>query len=534
MKTLGLLVLLLAALSTPVDATQAPQRDAITVRVTADGEPADDATVSLFPVDWESGVGLQTLTASEGGVFTSAPLRPGTYSVNVHLPGYVESKEQSRIARPGDAIAVAMTRGGVITGTVTGIDGAPLIGIPVRAAQVKRDASDDVHSHITDDRGVYRLYGLRPDVYVVSAGGEPPWDNDGSSPYYDKVMVYHPSSGRAGAAEVRVAAGQEVTNVDIRFREEQGRTITGTVTGALGDRDVSVQLMAADGSDLGTRWMEAKTFTFRGLSDGEYELEARSFSRTGNGSFGTRRVTLRGADARNVEIVLVALGGIAGRLEVAPEDPSRPAACRAEGDRSPVDVLFKAEITSGEANAVKATSSSAPVGAKSAFSARGLRPGTYRLRASLPAAWFVDTIVRGEGAKAQPVSALALASGQTISDVVVKVGRGGASVAGRVTPAGETPLPGDLIVYLVPVEPALADNVWRYAEAKVGGGGSFEIGNLAPGAYWLLARRAPKEGEDSPVWAKPARVKLRTEAEAAAERLELAPCQRAKEVSVRF
>ena len=46
----------------------------------------------------------------------------------------------------------------------------------------------------------------------------------------------------------------------------------------------------------------------------------------------------------------------------------------------------------------------------------------------------------------------------------------------------------------------------------------------------MLARRAPKEGEDSPLWDRAKRAALR--AEAAGPELELAPCGRVKDLAL--
>jgi hypothetical protein len=78
----------------------------------------------------------------------------------------------------------------------------------------------------TDDRGIYRIYGLLPGAYLVSAGG------GGNfyalfNPYEHDVPTYAPSSTRDNASEISVTSGEE-TNVDIRYRGEPGYTISGT------------------------------------------------------------------------------------------------------------------------------------------------------------------------------------------------------------------------------------------------------------------------------------------------------------------
>ncbi|MBL8191139.1 MAG: hypothetical protein JNK38_24185, partial [Acidobacteria bacterium] len=64
-----------------------------------------------------------------------------------------------------------------------------------------------------------------------------------------------------------------------------------------------------------------------------------------------------------------------------------------------------------------------------------------------------------------------------------------------------------------------------------------EFKHLAPGKYWLLARSIPDTEKDTQ---RPAafdsteRAKLRKEAEAANQQLELLPCQRVKDHVLKF
>jgi len=96
-----------------------------------------------------------------------------------------------------------------------------------------------------------------------------------------------------------------------------------------------------------------------------------------------------------------------------------------------------------------------------------------------------------------------------------------------------------MIVHLVPVETASADDVLRYAEAVAGKDGAFEFKNLAPGKYRLIARAAPDDAtRDRPAtpvaWDANERAKLRKEAEVMKIEIELKPCQRVSDQVVKF
>src|SRR5262249_21128972 len=110
---------------------------------------------------------------------------------------------------------------GVITGRVTTMSGEPMIGVQVTAVIVKdldgnlQRRQTGERSRRTDDRGVYRLYGLRPGIYVVFTRG----NNYSSqiSPYEGYAPTYYPSSPRETATEITVTSRAEATGIDIRY-----------------------------------------------------------------------------------------------------------------------------------------------------------------------------------------------------------------------------------------------------------------------------------------------------------------------------
>ena len=77
-------------------------------------------------------------------------------------------------------VTLTMIRGGVITGRVTNAQDEPLIAMQISAVRVREAAGHPVTNqmtglaHMTDDRGVYRFYGLTPGTYVVMANSGQP------------------------------------------------------------------------------------------------------------------------------------------------------------------------------------------------------------------------------------------------------------------------------------------------------------------------------------------------------------------------
>jgi hypothetical protein len=133
-----------------------------------------------------------------------------------------------------------------------------------------------------------------------------------------------------------------------------------------------------------------------------------------------------------------------------------------------------------------------------------------------------------------------LKAGEKITGVVATIAEGAAGLSGKVIPVAEgSRLPARLRIHLIPAEARAADEVLRYAEAYARSDGSFLLSNLAPGKYWLIARAAPDdETSDSPVapiaWDANERAKLRRQALAAKNEIELQPCGRLKNYALRF
>src|SRR5947208_3739784 len=131
------------------------------------------------------GRGLLATSDIEGN-FKLDNLARGVYSISVSAPGYfnpaalVTERDERSYYRPGDSVTLRLRKGGVITGRVTDAGGEPLAAIRVSVLRVHAlDGRPALNAlarvspleRATDDRGIYRFYGLPPGVYTVAAGG---------------------------------------------------------------------------------------------------------------------------------------------------------------------------------------------------------------------------------------------------------------------------------------------------------------------------------------------------------------------------
>src|SRR5262249_55139316 len=207
--------------------------------------------------------GDQTLkfeATDEDGKFRIPNLVEGAYRLRVSAPSYVMSDSDEvgaeglpRFYRPGETANFTLIKGGVITGTVIDQSGAPIVGLNVTAMRIRQTGEADSFgdslfgtSRPTDDRGVYRIYGLRAGKYIVYAAAGPSYFLR-SSPFEKDAPTYYPSSTRDTATVLSVQIGQELPDVDIRYRSDRGFTISGLVSGSVGK--IAMLSLIVAGSD---------------------------------------------------------------------------------------------------------------------------------------------------------------------------------------------------------------------------------------------------------------------------------------------
>jgi hypothetical protein len=555
-------------------------------RVVAEGHPVPEASILNFPVNRGGNI-ESTLTtlfspviSDADGKFEITGLRPGAYTMSASAPGYVLSDQDSRtFYRPGDTVRLTLVKGGVVTGKVTNSSGDPLVGATVRAIRVK--ASDDkpprtgggiigqmteamgvlLGPYKTDDRGIYRIYGLAPGTYQVAAGGRGAqgFSMGGSTAYDGDAPTYYPSSTLDTAGEVSVVAGAEVANIDIRYRNNRGYSISGSVSVASGTTVQGTSVLLARASngiaEATTTILSGRNenkFAFDSLLEGEYVIHAMGGS--GNLALGaegmsmslseSHRVTLRGADVTGVQLTLEPLASIAGRALLEPlQDAKQKAECK-DARPAPLEGIVlsardqRKQIAADPLNASLAEFKNTTPDAKGEFVISLLRPGLHHLDLELPGEnLFVSTITLTQvDPKAKPIDAakngITVRSGDKVKGLVIKLGEGAAGLRGKVVAAEDNKPPSvKMRVHLVPSEPEAADEVLRYAEAGVAPDGKFAFTNIAPGKYWLIARENPDqelgEGDHRPLaWDAGARVGLRFEGEASKKVIELNRCQR--------
>jgi hypothetical protein len=542
------------------------------------GMPGVTVNLTYFVADRRQAPGgssYQTDTDEDGNFkFTGLPHR--VYSVGVvSAKGYVQrpipisERQDGGYHRVGASITITMIKGGVITGRVTNAIGESLIGVQVNAAMARDAEGTPVRGgggrpRFTDDRGVYRIYGLQPGTYVVHTRNN--FSGPYPTPYDQDAPTYHPSSTRETAAEVTVTSGGEAIGIDIRYRGEPGHVISGVVAGGAESSSPYSGIFVSLTSVTAGTYMSASNvvrrddgttgFSIHGVVDGEYEIIARRAGYNNEEAFASspRRIVVKGADVGGIELKILPMGSITGKFSL----EAAPGVCESKRKWSLEEALLaiRPGTKPGEATPARSRTVVNGLTEKGEFTVYYLAVDRYFLEPRLPNEnWYVKAITAPASASASAYAGggargalpadisrngITLKVGEKITGVVATIADGAAGLIGKVIPPAEgSRLPARLRLHLVPAEARAADEVLRYAESFARSGGSFSLSNIAPGKYWLIARAAPDdEISDNPTlpaaWDSNERAKLRKEAEAMKIEIELKPCQRLSDQIVRF
>jgi hypothetical protein len=527
-------------------ATQSTSSGTITGRVVSDtGQPLANARVMLRTAN--SVQQLTGMLTDRDGKFQITDLEPRPYQLSVYLSAYTPFTSPTNY-RAGDSVTVVLTKGGVITGTVTTQTGEPVVGVRVRVRMIGVDSRPaslyDVYAleRMTDDRGVYRIYGLRTGTYVVWAGGGGGPGQSGLDPFDDIVPTYSPSSTRDDAAEISVRAGEEVSNVDIRFRGEPGHTISGkaSLSNNAPPSYFTLNLTPAgknkfEWSTLTVQGPDSQSFAFRGVDDGDYDLTVLSHVADGLGNgVATKRIKVNGADVTGIELVTEPLASVSGRIAL---EESNKTECT--GKQRPVfseTVVLASQDESQPSDypfqfMLKAPAS---IEANGKLSLKNLLPGRYVFVPEFAAKyWYLQSITLPPAKAARtpaPVDATrswtTLKSGDRLSGLTITLAQGAASLSAQIADNHAD----SLFLYLVPADKEQAEDVLRFFSAAIGADGKVELHNLPPGRYWALVHANTESagattGKLRLPDQKELRTTLRREAEAAKTAIELKPCQ---------
>ena len=492
-----------ASLFAQSTAKPATKGGSVSGRVTIKDKPAAGVLVALRKSEggsppWEAAARAIT---EQDGTYRIANVPPGSYNVSTTTPAYVAADKAGRksvvIAEDENVEGVnfSLIRGGVITGKVTDAEGRPVIQHNVELfmadAFEPRPQTPQQQRQIyptrtvqTDDRGIYRAFGLTPGRYKVAAGkGEnSPMTSFSISPI-TYSQVFHPDAkDPAKATVVEVSEGSEATNVDIALGPTmQMFTVTGRVinseTGApvpqirfglhrlVSDHVEYMNLNAASNA--------RGEFTIEGLTPGKYGVFL--FTDPAN-ELRAEKITfdVLDQDVTGVTIKLARGATVIGQIIL-------------ESDDKAVQKKLLEMKLHGYVNTYPgmATSASSPIAGDGSFRIAGL-PGGMANFTIFPSggyvpAGFVIARIERDGVTSQ---GLEVKDGETITGVKMFVRYGSATLRGVVTFENGTLPPGTRVMIRL-TKPG--DTMQYNRQAEVDARGQFFMENIPAGIYEVRA-----------------------------------------------
>ena len=506
---------------------------------TETGAPLRRAQVRLTAPE----VGVKTALTDTDGRFEFKDLPAGRFTVNASKSGHVSVQfGQSRPFESGRPIELAdkqvldkadifMPRGGVISGRIVDEFGEPVTDAMVSTMRQtwsngRRQFQATGRIAQTNDLGQFRLYGLPPGEYYVSAtlrnvevmamdmalaGAAPA---AGSQPTSGYAPTYFPGTTTpANAGRVTVTVGQEAQNTDFALAPVRLARISGSVMSSEGKPVEGAMIAAAPLNRTGEvglpmvgmmgmtgRTTKDGTFTISSVAPGDYTLNVTSmrFITSGDGDTMMFRTSIAGGDGGGAETASLP-------ISVAGEDLNNLLIMTSKGGTASGRLIFEGGAKPPAATGVRITAAAAdmdspmmgssPATAKEdgSFELKGLSGRRVIRAANLPAGWIVKAVhVNGDDVTDTGVE---FKSGQEVTGVEIVATNKSTEVAGTVSGSNGAVVKEYTVVVFSEDAQQWSLPMTRWVTgSRPDQEGRFRVRNLPPGGYYAVALDYVEQG----------------------------------------
>ena len=505
-------------------------------------------------------IGSKGALTDANGRYEFKDLPAGRFNLSVIKSGFVTMQYgQRRPFEPGrpidlsdgqllEKVDVALPRGSVLAGRVVDEFGEPVADATVSAMRMqfangRRRLVNAGRMAPTNDLGQFRIYGLAPGEYYVSATlrtmdtmvmdimgtqGGPTGSNQNSG----YAPTYYPGTPSPSEAQrVSVGIGQELSSVDISLQPVRLAKITGTAVSSEGKPMGGAMIMLMPSSRDAMMFMPGGTsrtnasgqFTLNGVAPGDYTLQLRSMGaimsevagatamvfsvKTDDGppaspssaqeaEFASVPVSVSGDDIAG--LVVTSTRGAHGTGKVIFDGGAMPEGTTALRVMAPSADIDGGPAIGGVPAAVKENGT---------FELSGM-VGTRLLRPmNLPKGWYLHN-VRYNGADVTDAG-VEFKPGEDLSGLEVHLTQQTTTLTGTVTDdKGEASKDYTVVVFSTDQQKwVLPGNRWM-SSARPDQSGQFRVSNLPAGSYYAVAVEYVAQGEWSdPDWLQRARDK---------------------------
>jgi Carboxypeptidase regulatory-like domain len=499
-------------------------------------------------------IGSKTALTDAQGRYEFKDLPAGRFTVSVSKSGFVTMQYgQNRPFEPGRQIDladaqvmekadVALPRGSAVSGRILDEFGEPVADASVSAMRMqyaggKRRLVQSGRNSMTNDLGQFRLFGLPPGEYYVSAtlrtmdtmimdmlGGSNIGGPTGSNNNTGYAATYYPGTpSPAEAQRISLAVGQELPSIEIQMQPVRLARISGTAVSSDGKpmSGAMVMFMPTMKDALlvipGTsRTDKDGNFNLTGVAPGEYSIQVQSLAALMNAAsqamamigggesgsasapaqpmereFAVATVTVAGEDITGLSITGTRGAKATGRVVF-------------EGGAQPESLkslrLVAAPTDPDNVAAASASFGMAAVKENGTFEVDGLVGGRVFRFFDAPKGWFLKRIahenedVTDKGYDFKP--------GEDVAGFEIVLTNRSQTVSGSVANEKNEPVK-EYTVVVFPEDRekwTVAAGRWR-ASARPDQQGQFKIDSLPPGSYLAIAVEYVPEGEWSdPEW----------------------------------
>jgi hypothetical protein len=299
------------------------------------GQPLRKAQVRIFAPPTEN----RMVTTDVDGAYEFKEVRAGRYTITASKGSYVGlTYGQERPLEAGKPLEIlehqtverldfALPRGSVITGRIVDEFGEPMPEVQVapmryQFMQGRRQLMPTGRFGQTNDLGEFRIFGLPPGQYYVSATWRSqnfgPLNNADRTAY---APLYFPGTvDVAQAKRITVDVGQQIDGMVMALVPVKATKITGTATDSQGKPMTGfLQVMQSNGSFggfvQGAQIRPDGTFTINGIPPGEYTLRAQPNGPMGpDVEYATAKVTATGDDITDFRLAATKPSTASGRV----------------------------------------------------------------------------------------------------------------------------------------------------------------------------------------------------------------------------
>jgi Carboxypeptidase regulatory-like domain len=507
-----------AADDDPEDAPQGtmdrPGTAVVQGRVIGDsGEPLAGARLRLM----RHGMNVRTGSADANGHYSLEGVPEGRYTLLAMSTGYVAveygqrgSRETGRTLhlRSEEALRgldLVLPRGGAVTGSVVDEHGGAVEGAVVNALQVRFVADRMVAKRVpgvrerrTDDRGQFRLFGLLPGAYLLTASIDAAVASAARGRSHGYAPSYYPGTADIGEAwQVHVDVDRDVYGAHIVLAPSSAVRISGTVLDSQGKGLKGLVLLTT------ARWSRSiateprtvpvnGTFVLNNVPPGDYVLQATAASDSaGPTEFVAQYLRVGGAD---MSLSLTTSPGATMSGQVSIEG-------RAGYDDSSYSIVPVPADYDRSPAAGRGVVHQIEPGGRIFFA--GLHGPVRWLLSGAPPGWYLKSVrVNGADASDVPYDFGRISRWPAFAQFVISPY--GATIRGRVVDERATTI-DEYTVLVFAADRAKWFSHSPYTRfARPAQDDSFEVTGLAPGHYRVAAVASLDATPDSGDWQNPA------------------------------